>query len=122
AYKINAKTVLRAGWGLVYGGTPTGGETTAQGVGWNSLSFPSTSFGNPCAVLRTGLSYNLADLYSVSLNPGLQPQAGTITSPPYYQDRNGGRPPRINQWNIGVQREVFTNLVLEAAYVGNRGV
>ena len=122
AYKINAKTVFRGGWGLVYGGTPTGGETTAQGVGWNSLSFPSTSFGNPGAVLRTGLSYNLADLYSVSLNPGLQPQAGTITSPPYYQDRNGGRPPRINQWNIGVQREVFTNLVVEAAYVGNRGV
>jgi len=90
--------------------------------GLEQLSFPSTSFGNPGAVLRTGLSYNLADLYSVSLNPGLQPQAGTITSPPYYQDRNGGRPPRINQWNIGVQREVFTNLVVEAAYVGNRGV
>jgi len=122
AYKINPKTVVRGGWGLVYGGTPTGGETVAQGVGWNSLSFSSTSFGNPGAVLRTGLIYNLTDLYSVSLNPGLLPQAGTITSPPYYQDRNGGRPPRINQWNIGVQRELFTNLVLETAYVGNRGV
>jgi hypothetical protein len=28
----------------------------------------------------------------------------------------------MNQWNISLQREVLNNLVLEAAYVGNRGV
>ena len=36
-------------------------------------------------------------------------------------DPNGGRPPRINQWNISLQREVTKDLVLEASYVGNRG-
>ena len=35
--------------------------------------------------------------------------------------RDGGRPPRVNQWSIGVQRELTQNLVLEASYVGNRG-
>jgi hypothetical protein len=35
-------------------------------------------------------------------------------------DDTGGRPPRINQWNISLQREVLRNLVVEAAYVGNR--
>ena len=39
-----------------------------------------------------------------------------------HYDRNGGRPQRINQWNIAVQRELVRNLALEAAYVGNRGV
>jgi hypothetical protein len=36
-------------------------------------------------------------------------------------DPNGGRPPRINQWNIGIQRELTPDLVVEAAWVGNRG-
>jgi hypothetical protein len=37
-------------------------------------------------------------------------------------DRNAGRPPRINQWNIAVQREITPNIVGEVAYVGNHGV
>jgi hypothetical protein len=45
--------------------------------------------------------------------------------PPYspftHIDRNSGRPPRIFQWSIGLQREITHDLVVEAAYVGNRG-
>ena len=37
-------------------------------------------------------------------------------------DRNGARPPRISQWNISLQRAVTPNLLVEAAWVGNRGV
>src|SRR5438093_8590831 len=37
-------------------------------------------------------------------------------------DTNAGRPPRQVQWSIGFQREVAPNFVVEAAYVGNRGV
>ena len=33
-----------------------------------------------------------------------------------------GRPPRVSQWNISLQREITRDLVVEAAYVGNRGV
>ncbi|MGH9664200.1 MAG: hypothetical protein ACRD9L_07240, partial [Bryobacteraceae bacterium] len=47
---------------------------------------------------------------------------GQIDSPPALVDRNGGRPPRMNQWNISLQRELGKDLVVEAAYVGNRGV
>ncbi len=35
---------------------------------------------------------------------------------------NAARPPRQNQWSIGLQREVTRNLVVEASYVANRGV
>jgi hypothetical protein len=122
AYRINPRTVLRAGYAIQYGNTPDGGESTALGVGWNTINFSSVSFGEPAAVLRTGLIYDVGELYRVSLDPGLRPSPGQINSPPYYQDRNGGRPPRINQWNIAIQRELTQNLVVEAAYVGNRGV
>src|SRR5450756_2275484 len=37
-------------------------------------------------------------------------------------DENAGRGARIWQWSIGLQRELSKNLVVEASYVGNRGV
>ena len=37
-------------------------------------------------------------------------------------DANAGRPARQYQWSIGVQREIFRDLVVEASYVANRGV
>jgi hypothetical protein len=55
-------------------------------------------------------------------DPGLYPQPGTVSSAPQALDRNAGRPPRQNQWSIGLQRELSNNLVVEASYVGNRGV
>ena len=37
-------------------------------------------------------------------------------------DRNSGRPSRVIQWNISLQREVIKDVVVEAAFVGNHGV
>ncbi len=37
-------------------------------------------------------------------------------------DPNSGRPARQYQWSIGLQREISKDLVVEASYVGNRGV
>src|SRR4030095_13506065 len=50
--------------------------------------------------------------------PGIRPPASPFIS----IDRHAGRPPRIFQWSIGLQREATQNLLVEAAYVGNRGV
>jgi hypothetical protein len=124
AFQINSKTVLRAGWGLVYGQTPVLSyfTTATVGVGFNTLAFANSTglFGDPAYYLKNGLQYNPADLYAATYDPGVRPQPGTINSAPSYLSRQGGRPPRINQWNISLQREIMSNLVLEAAYVGNR--
>ena len=55
------------------------------------------------------------------VNSGLYPLAGTLSAPPVAIDGNAGRPPRQIQWSIGIQHEIFSNLVVEASYVGNRG-
>ena len=125
AYQITPKTVFRAGWGLIYGQVAQYnyiGQSAILGVGQNTLTFSNPAFGGAALFLRNGLQYNPADLYSVTLDPGIRPSAGQINSPTYWIDRNGGRPPRTNQWNIALQREITPNLVLEAAYVGNRSV
>jgi len=122
AYQFAAKTVLRIGWGLEYGNTPDGAGTGVIGEGWNTVSFSSTSFGTPTAIFGAGLPYTTAQIFSTNFDPGIRPQAGQINNPPNIEDRQAGRPPRINQWNIAVQRELTSNIVVEAAFVGNHGV
>lgn len=125
AYQVNKKTVVRAGWGIVYGRTADGAyitNTALVGVGYNTLSFSNPSYGEAGAVLRTGLQYNPADLSAATFNPGIRPNPGTINPPPFYIDPSAGRPSRINQWNISLQREITKDLVVEVSYVANRGV
>ena len=124
AYQINPKTVFRGGWGIIYGYTPPLNyfNTATVQVGWNTLAFSTPSFGEPFMYLKNGLQYSTAALTSNAMNPGQQPVAGTINSAPSYLSAQGGRPPRINQWNISLQREITQNLTIEAAYIGNRGV
>jgi len=123
AYQLNPKTVIRGGWAISYGNPNNYNYIGASlGVGFNTLTFTSGNFGDPGAVLKTGLVYNLADLNQISLDPGIRPSAGQINNPSTLQDRNAGRPSRINQWNISLQRAIARDVALEAAYVGNRAV
>jgi hypothetical protein len=123
AYQLDSKTVLRGGVGVSYGRTTNFNYFgTTIGTGFNSLNITSTSFGDPAMNLRDGLVYDQARLYAADLNPGLRPSPGQIDSPSAWIDPNGGRPARILQWSVGLQREVTRNLVVEANYVGNRGV
>jgi hypothetical protein len=122
AYQFAPKMVMRIGWGLSYGPTPDGAGPTPVGVGWNPLTFTSTSFGEPAAIFGQGLPYTTNDIFAINMSPGIRPQAGQINNPPTFMDRNGGRPSRINQWNIAVQREITANIAGEVAYVGNHGI
>ena len=125
AYQIDPKTVFRAGWGISYAANTQYGYITNQaylGVGINQLSWISPSYGIPAVTFAQGLPYQQSDLYTVTLSPGARPAPGQLATVPYWEDPQGGRPGRVNQWNISLQREISRNFVLEAAYVGNRGV
>ena len=124
SYQLNPKTVIRGGWGITYaqtnGGESNGGGTLGAG-GWNTLNFQSAAFGEPGAVLRTGLQYNRDDLFVVRNDAGFRPSPGQIDNPSNWIHPDATRLPKTNQWSISVQREILRDLMVEVAYVGNRG-
>ncbi|HEY6346786.1 MAG TPA: TonB-dependent receptor [Bryobacteraceae bacterium] len=119
AYQINSKTVLRAGWGIVYSPTPDVNGLT----GALQLSAPvgAPAFGEAVMILANGVPP--ADVYSwPNFAPGQFPKVNSLNSPPIAIDPNAGRPARQYQWSIGLQREILRDLAVEASYVGNRGI
>ncbi|MEO8098174.1 MAG: TonB-dependent receptor [Acidobacteriota bacterium] len=129
AYQLNEKTVLRAGFGLNYGtsannaflslsvadfftANPSGYAESAPLLRDGNPYRPGNPFGNPTLVWP---DFNIGK-YPFPTANGLTPQNPFISI-----DRDAGKLPRIAQWSVSLQREVAKNLVIEAAYVGNRG-
>jgi Carboxypeptidase regulatory-like domain len=120
AYQINGKTVLRAGFGIVY--TGTGDVNGATGAFSVSNTFSNASFGDPFMQMQNGITVPFSQYQWPNFDPGQFPKGASLTSPNVFYDQNAGRPARQYQWSIGLQREVVKNLVVEASYVANRGV
>ena len=117
AYSFNDKTVIRGGIGISY-------YRTAMN-GFNSLStgsqniYQTSSPGDPAYTLRDGLPYKIT---WPNLDPGQVPFPGTIAAPAQQIDQNAGRPARSLQYSVSIQRQITKDFVVEASYVGNRGV
>jgi hypothetical protein len=123
AYQINTKTVLRVGAGVTYGVVQT-----PQGIQYslaNYYSFNATGYGispYPSGFPTTNPYPNVT---WPNYNPGRLPVPTDGLLPPSSPNTifsPSSRPPRTLQWSIGIQREVQKDIVVEATYVGNRGV
>ncbi|MEJ7607109.1 MAG: hypothetical protein WKF37_12800 [Bryobacteraceae bacterium] len=117
------KTVLRAGWGISSGSSPASitwwRQFSRNGIQHYQLQ--QSAFGEAGA-MRNGLRYDVGSLLAASYDPGLLVNpGGSLVNATAVVDPNGGRPPRTNQWNVSLQRELTSSMIVEAAYVGNRG-
>ena len=127
SYQVTPKMVLRGGWGITYAqtgatsqGESAGGGTLGAG-GWSTLNFQSAAFGDPAGMLSNGLIYNRDSLFAVTNDPGVRPSPGQIDVPSVWISPDAGKMPKMTQWTVSLEREVVKDLVVEAAYVGNRG-
>jgi hypothetical protein len=117
AYQITPKTVLRTGVGVSYYKTD---DNNALSFSTGSEFIYSTpSYGDPSFVMRNGMPYKVT---FPNFYPGQYPLPGTVAPPPQLMDQNAGKPARLVQWSLGIQRELHRNLLVEATYVGNIGV
>jgi len=122
AYQIDPKTVLRAGAGITYGvvQTPNGLQYSLA----DYYTFNSLGYGIPPA---TGAFENnpFPNVTWPNFDPGKQPILTGGLLPPSSPNtifNSDARPPRTFQWSVGVQRELQKDVVIDATYVGNRGV
>ena len=122
AYQIDPKTVFRGGWGINY--------QYIAGFAGNIFATPGST---PIPPQPNNSQYiNVSTPGSIvapvwpTTNPSVLPLPGTtgglpvVTNGVFVPDGNQNRPPRVNQWSVGFQREITRNLVVEASYVANR--
>lgn len=106
AYRINDKTVFRAGAGIYYNPNQT-----------NSYTFLNT---NPPYTTILTCSYSVGDVVPTLANPfttgvcPTAPTAGTIVTDPWHQPT-----PRMNQWSGSLQRQLWSGGGLEVQYLGS---
>ena len=122
AYQITPKTVLRAGFGVVYTGTPqynlAGPALSAQ----NPFG-PNADPGRETMTLAGGVPLTAQQIAWPNYDPSFYPLNSLVgAGPNFVVDQNSGRPGRQVQWSIGLQRQIFPNLLVEASYIGNRQV
>ena len=116
AYQLNDKTVVRGGWGIAYG--------FAADIAANSAAVSNNSPSGTNGFASIDAAGALPRPIWPSFDPGQSPLPGQITGFTGfgYVDPHASRPPRQDQWSIGLQREVTKDFVIEGSYVGNRGV
>lgn len=116
AYQIDSKTVIRGGWGLAYAPPTDIGQSSAA-----QLTSSPTGINAYVDVTSAGA---IPQPQWPNFSPGQTPLPGQITGFTGFTslDRNAARPPRQDQWSIGVSREFTRDFVVEASYVANRGV
>jgi hypothetical protein len=122
AYQLNDKTVIRAGFGIFYGGEENqgGSPNRGEGVPFNETVSMSRTDGiskyvgitdptcNGCQYMPGGLTGGFpADPFS--LNAGISLR-GVQTN---------FRNPLVQKWNLMIQRELPGNMALEIGYEGN---
>ncbi|MEK7408470.1 MAG: TonB-dependent receptor [Acidobacteriota bacterium] len=117
AYQLNARTILRTGYGIFYDVVGIDRQDVNQG-GFNQPT-------NLIPSLDNGLTFRAT--LSNPFPDGLQLPAGASGGLGTFLGRGvsffDGNPlnPYHQRWSFSVQRELPQRIVFEAAYVGNRG-
>ena len=111
AYTITPKTVLRAGGGIFYSfKTVTSGNSLAK-----NAPFSGT-------LLTTNDANNFAAAKPISAGfPADRPQLWPIAGTGFYYWPEDAKTSTMYEWNINLQRELVSNLVVSVAYVGGKG-
>ena len=113
AYSINPKTVLRAGYGIFYGGEENqgGNPNRGEGVPFNQ----TTTLNRP-----TGVGTFDANPFFTNVSSGFPVNIFSLNAPINFRSiAQNFRNPLVHKWNFSLQREFRGGNALEVAYVGN---
>jgi hypothetical protein len=123
-YRLNDKTVLQAGYGMFYarfqGGTIDNLFTTGNGVYQTALTLTGCPTGTSgCTSSQTAATQG-GPVFPNSFTT--QPTVGTVSAPSLQILAPNIKTPYSEQGNIGIQRELTSDLSLNVSYIWSRGV
>ncbi len=107
AYRLTDKTVIRAAYGLFY--------FNEEGIGGSTRLF----INYPFAAQFTVTCSSTAPCLSTSTGIPQTLSANNLPTAVYHPTTN--LTPNMQQWNVTVEQQVVSSLVLRAAYVGSHG-
>jgi hypothetical protein len=103
----DGKTIVRAGYGFYY-------DQVLIGI-FEQAAFTTPAFNQNASFTSTATDVITYDNPSAGTPPGTLPVRSTIAIAPDFET------PEIQQWSVGIQREVFKNAVVDVSYVGTKG-
>jgi hypothetical protein len=128
AYSLTERLVLRTGYGIMYSrrgavGGRAGARNGTGTLGFSAnASFPSPDGFSPAYNWNNGVpSYSAPPFFDPSLNAGFVTGRGTGGGVTYGDPEIGGRSPRYQNWNAGVQYQLTAGITVGASYAGSRG-
>jgi outer membrane receptor protein involved in Fe transport len=128
AYSLNERTVVRSSYGIMYTrrgavGGRAGARNGTGTLGFSAnASFPSPNGFSPAYNWNNGVpAYPAPPFFDPALNAGFVTGRGTGGGVTYGDPEIGGRPPRYQNWNAGVQYALTSTLTVGASYAGSRG-
>jgi hypothetical protein len=115
AYTHKEKTVIRMSAGLSYGNITTVTGSTHQRGFTLTQNFPDSTGGLlPSYFVRAGLP-------AWSAPPFIDPGFANRDAMPWWQGSEATRQPAFVTWNLSIQRQFSTNMMLETAYNASLG-
>jgi len=114
AYSINSKTVLRSGYGIFYEALKEGSFADQDGLGFFNKQTVTVANGGPTQI-DNGVTHLFPTLGPFTPE-GQNGNGGVILVP-----ADSGHPADIQTWNLDIQRQVISNLMVSVAYVGSKG-
>jgi Carboxypeptidase regulatory-like domain/TonB dependent receptor len=140
AFQIAPKSVLRAGYGIFYGGQENGPYSNPS-PGFNPPFFVTQSFAGPCGAASANPALFNSDpnlnndcaVPDVSNQPSQIPGSAGLfvgfpataltdpNTPIFFSVDQNLRTPYMQQWHLGVQQELPGKSSLELTYAGSKG-
>lgn len=119
AYNVFDKTVIRGGFGVGYVFLNRLGSADVLGTNFPIVTRAAVAQGAPDPVLNPLCAGNVYATGCFRTTQQGYPTSGLPNNVTLYVPRD--RPTTsIQNWQISVQRELFSNMILDIAYVGNR--
>ena len=117
AYQVNSKIVARAGYGIMW--QPTKGNPVYQNSGWRIANPMIASIDGGLTPFNTlDNPYPNGILKQTGSTLGANTSLGTDLQ---FTPRNA-HPGYAQQWNTTIQYQPWNDWLIEAAYLGNRGI